>query len=179
MGQRPVSKCKAHWVNPERDRQNTYMKHQQEKITEATMWLRSLRSIFYRHRVTLLFSPVLSYADKLRGWTHRRTLLRSFRSPMLTQLQRVYRRAGPPKRAPSRNVTMLPQELGAASYRKHLIHAPAGFPRRRAPVAPCRASRSSYMRCREDQAFDPRRPPQNPPPVAGSKSPAWRWRDAR
>jgi hypothetical protein len=25
----------------------------------------------------------------------------------------------------------------------------------------------------------PRRPPQNPPPVAGSKSPAWRWRDAR
>ncbi len=25
----------------------------------------------------------------------------------------------------------------------------------------------------------PRRPPQNPPPVAGSKSPTWRWRDAR
>ena len=24
----------------------------------------------------------------------------------------------------------------------------------------------------------PRRPPQNPPPVAGSKSPTWQWRDA-
>ena len=36
MGQRPVSKCKAHRVYPERDQQNTYMKHQQEKITEAT-----------------------------------------------------------------------------------------------------------------------------------------------
>jgi hypothetical protein len=85
MGQRPVSKCKAHWVNPERNQQNTYMKHQQEKIAEATTCFKSLRSIFCRHRVTLLFSPVLSCADKLRGCTHRRTLLRSFRSPMLTQ----------------------------------------------------------------------------------------------
>ena len=100
MGQRPVSKCKAHRVNPERDQQNTYMKHQQEKITEATMWLRSLRSIFCRHRVTLLFSPVLSCADKLRGWTRRRTLLRSLRSPMLAQPPRIYRRVGPPKKGP-------------------------------------------------------------------------------
>lgn len=116
MGQRPVSKCKAHRVNPERNQQNTYMKHQQEKITEATMWLRSLRSIFCRRRVTLLFSPVLSCADKLRGWTRRRTLLRSFRSPMLTQLLRVYRRSGSPKRALSRNVTM-----PTKSWKPHLV----------------------------------------------------------
>jgi hypothetical protein len=28
------------------------------------------------------------------------------------------------------------------------------------------------------EAMKPRRPPQTPPLVAGSKSPTWRWRDA-
>src|SRR6185437_7952050 len=91
------------------------MKHQQETITEATVWLRSLRSIFCRHRVTLLFSPVLSCADKLRGWTCRRTLLRSFRSPMLTQLPRVYRRTGSRKKGPVTKRDDAHQELKPAS----------------------------------------------------------------